>query len=233
MSHPNENEELYKHIEIFIRNIKFQTEIDIITKLFKSAGKPSPYVDQSNLDIYETTTIDGYNRSYSLLKEYYDSMREKPKSHIESYILKMFRKYAIIAIAKDNGMYDLTHGKKKYRNLLEIQREFVIDLEYYHINEENRKTHICYPIKPKRQFTIYYINYAHMNNIPNLLAPVIADYDFYMQESLDLVALAKIDETRKKQEEQAAKLKQICDRLLEMTSDANILKEIQDISESI
>jgi hypothetical protein len=145
----------------------------------------------------------------------------------------MFRKYAIIAIAKDNGMYDLTHGKKKYRNLLEIQREFVIDLEYYHINEENRKTHICYPIKPKRQFTIYYINYAHMNNIPNLLAPVIADYDFYMQESLDLVALAKIDETRKKQEEQAAKLKQICDRLLEMTSDANILKEIQDISESI
>lgn len=126
-------------------------------------------------------------------------------------------KYALtIGKCKDDGIWDAFEPIDKIKERYEI-----MDLHSATHPWDDSERYLCFPRNSTRRFTRYFYDFVQENNVPEMLMPIIKEYDIYIQQRMNLI------------ESKKNKMNEICAKMLALSTDDETKCELLEIANSL
>ena len=131
-------------------------------------------------------------------------------------------KYAITIGKCKDGLYYVDGIWNAFEPIDKIKEEYeIMDSHSATRPCDDSERYLCFPRNSTRRFTRYFYDFVQENNVPEMLFPIIKEYDIYIQQRMNLI------ETKKN------KMNEICAKMLALSTDDETKRELLEIANSL
>jgi hypothetical protein len=190
-----------------------------------SNSETSPFYPDSPDGEYGSYTQTGYLHDIEILEKFYKHMRDLRRFcdiDFIQYIFDKMNKYAITIGKCKDGLYYVDGIWNAFEPIDKIKEEYeIMDSHSATRPCDDSERYLCFPRNSTRRFTRYFYDFVQENNVPEMLMPIIKEYDIYIQQRMGYI------ETKKN------KMNEICAKMLALSTDDETKCELLEIANSL